>query len=165
MSALRSTDVAVRKSPRVSATVYPKGYKMVGNDGNMWVIIVDSRGVHRWNREKHDLSYVQKVKLSIDSMRLLMQEPDDYDNVEEIKAKLDKKIDSLEILAEDGDAETKEALNLYKKFKAETFRQGGKVAKAKNSINLYKQALKQTNNNQTKRLLEKKISELENQKV
>jgi hypothetical protein len=164
MSALRSTDVSVRKSPSVSATIYPKGYRMRGNDGNMWVIIIDSRGTHRWSKE-HELSFIDKTKLSIDGMRYIMQEPDDPEIIESIKYKLDKKINSLEILAEDGDEEAKQALNLYKKFKVETFRYGGKVAKVDKSISLYKKALQQTNNNQTKRLLEKKISELENQKI
>lgn len=44
----RSTDVALRKSPSVSARVYPEGTIMEGNDGNNWTITVDSNGVHRW---------------------------------------------------------------------------------------------------------------------
>lgn len=48
---MRSQDVAVRKSPSVSATVYPVGYRMVGNDGNMWQIVRDSRGVQRWQKQ------------------------------------------------------------------------------------------------------------------
>ena len=44
----RSTDIALRKSPSVSARVYPEGTIMEGNDGNNWTITVDSNGVHRW---------------------------------------------------------------------------------------------------------------------
>ena len=44
----RSTDVALRKSPSVSARVYPEGTIMEGNDGNNWTITIDSNGVHRW---------------------------------------------------------------------------------------------------------------------
>jgi hypothetical protein len=39
-----------RPSPSISATAYPRGFKMIGNDGNMWEIALDSRGVHRWKR-------------------------------------------------------------------------------------------------------------------
>lgn len=46
----RSTDRSLRPSPSISATVYPKGYRMRGNDGNLWEIIIDSRGVHRWQK-------------------------------------------------------------------------------------------------------------------
>jgi len=39
-----------RPSPSISATVYPVGYKMRGNDGNIWEISRDSRGVQRWKK-------------------------------------------------------------------------------------------------------------------
>lgn len=48
---MRSHDVSVRKSPSVSATAFPVGYRMVGNDGNMWQIVRDSRGVQRWQKQ------------------------------------------------------------------------------------------------------------------
>lgn len=51
-SILRSQDAAKRPSPSVSATIYPAGYELEGNDGNMWVISVASNGVHRWTRKK-----------------------------------------------------------------------------------------------------------------
>lgn len=50
-SIMRSHDVSVRKSPSVSATAFPVGYRMVGNDGNMWQIVRDSRGVQRWQKQ------------------------------------------------------------------------------------------------------------------
>ena len=50
-SIMRSHDVSVRKSPSVSATAFPVGYRMVGNDGNMWQIVSDSRGVQRWQKQ------------------------------------------------------------------------------------------------------------------
>ena len=46
----RSEDVSVRKSPSVSATAYQVGTKKIGNDGNLWVIVRDSRGVQRWQK-------------------------------------------------------------------------------------------------------------------
>ena len=44
----RSEDKEKRPSPSVSAKIFPKGYRMEGNDGNMWEISVASNGVHRW---------------------------------------------------------------------------------------------------------------------
>ncbi len=46
----RSTDASKRPSPSISATVYPEGYQMTGNDGNMWIIGVDNRDIHRWKK-------------------------------------------------------------------------------------------------------------------
>jgi hypothetical protein len=46
----RSDDVSVRKSPSVSATLYQVGTKKTGNDGNLWIIVRDSRGVQRWQK-------------------------------------------------------------------------------------------------------------------
>lgn len=51
---MRSTDPTKRPSPSVSATIYPAGYTMMGNDGNMWVIAEDSRGIHRWKKVTHE---------------------------------------------------------------------------------------------------------------
>lgn len=42
----------IRKGPTDSATKHPVGKKMRGNDGNMWVIINTSKGVHRWAKSK-----------------------------------------------------------------------------------------------------------------
>ena len=39
-----------RKGPSSSATKSSVGTKKKGNDGNMWEIALDSRGVHRWKR-------------------------------------------------------------------------------------------------------------------
>lgn len=49
---LRSTDKDKRPSPSISATIFPVGHIMEGNDGNMWQINEDSRGIHRWGRVK-----------------------------------------------------------------------------------------------------------------
>ena len=40
-----------RKGPSESATLFPKGTKRVGNDGNMWIITVTKKGVHRWSKD------------------------------------------------------------------------------------------------------------------
>ena len=49
-----------RKGPSESATLFPKGTKRVGNDGNMWIITVTKKGVHRWSKDNK----VSKVKMT-----------------------------------------------------------------------------------------------------
>lgn len=39
-----------RPSPTQSATLFKKGERKIGNDGNMWEIIVDKNGRHRWKK-------------------------------------------------------------------------------------------------------------------
>jgi hypothetical protein len=41
---------ATRKAPSASATLFKKGTMKKGNDGNKWSIVVDSRGVQRWQK-------------------------------------------------------------------------------------------------------------------
>ena len=41
---------ATRKAPSASATLFKKGTMKKGNDGNKWMIVVDSRGVQRWQK-------------------------------------------------------------------------------------------------------------------
>jgi hypothetical protein len=171
-SIVRSTDIAVRKSPSVSATVYPKGYKMQGNDGNMWVIIVDSRGVHRWQKDSGS-NVVSKVVISapkvkdtstkkindyIESLQIIME--DEEDGIEKVKTQVDEKIKSFEILAEDGDEEAKEALNLLLKFKKRVFMYGGEVEKRNRALGIYNEALEKANTNYHKQILMKRISKL-----
>lgn len=52
----------IRKGPTDSATKHPVGKKMRGNDGNMWVIINTSNGVHRWAKSKSSPRISQKRK-------------------------------------------------------------------------------------------------------
>jgi hypothetical protein len=39
-----------RKAPTASATLFKPGTTKTGNDGNKWAIVIDSRGVHRWQK-------------------------------------------------------------------------------------------------------------------
>lgn len=39
-----------RKGPTPSATLFKKGTTKLGNDGNMWIIMVDKNGRHRWKK-------------------------------------------------------------------------------------------------------------------
>lgn len=43
---------STRKAPTDSATLFKKGEVKKGNDGNKWMIVVDRRGVKRWQRTK-----------------------------------------------------------------------------------------------------------------
>jgi hypothetical protein len=180
----RSEDVAVRKSPSVSATAYPKGYRMRGNDGNMWVIIVDNRGVHRWQKERTETTelvvrekrpksksvaskkvyeddYLDKIKGTIEAMRILLVNADDSD-VDMIKNALEQKIKEIE---GENDKKAKEALNLLLKFKRETFRRGGEVSQQQKTIDIYKKALNKANSEYQKQILQNRISKLENKQI
>lgn len=39
-----------RKAPTASATLFKRGTVKTGNDGNKWTIVVDTRGVQRWQK-------------------------------------------------------------------------------------------------------------------
>ena len=50
MKTTKSTPKTMRPSPSVSATLYPEGKTMRGNDGNLWKIAKTKDGVKRWNK-------------------------------------------------------------------------------------------------------------------
>ena len=50
MKTTKSTPKTMRPSPSVSATLYPAGKTMRGNDGNLWKIAKTKDGVKRWNK-------------------------------------------------------------------------------------------------------------------
>jgi hypothetical protein len=39
-----------RPSPNFSATLFPRGTKKMGGDGNIWQVIIASNGVRRWQK-------------------------------------------------------------------------------------------------------------------
>lgn len=39
-----------RPSPNFSATLFPRGTKRRGGDGNVWQVIIASNGVRRWQK-------------------------------------------------------------------------------------------------------------------
>jgi hypothetical protein len=43
-------DTSLRPSPSQHASQTPIGTKMIGNDGNMWEVVADKNGTHRWVR-------------------------------------------------------------------------------------------------------------------
>ena len=52
----------VRQGPSESATLFGKGTTKLGNDGNMWTIVVTDSGVHRWSRVKNKTVKNKTVK-------------------------------------------------------------------------------------------------------
>ena len=44
------TKKKIRQGPTESATLFSEGTTKLGNDGNMWTIVVTDAGVHRWSR-------------------------------------------------------------------------------------------------------------------
>ena len=37
-----------RPSPTISATLFPSGHQLIGNDGRQWKVAINSGGIHRW---------------------------------------------------------------------------------------------------------------------
>ena len=54
----------LRKGPIESATTFNLGKKKLGNDGNMWIIIANASGVHRWKKISKTEKKVKKSKVS-----------------------------------------------------------------------------------------------------
>lgn len=59
------TKKKIRQGPIESATLYSEGTVKIGNDGNMWTIIVTDAGVHRWSRVKKQTSKPSKSNNTI----------------------------------------------------------------------------------------------------
>ena len=87
----RSHNKYERPSPSISATVYSEGYKMIGNDGNLWEIHIDSRGIHRWVKSHSHFAH---------------EKPSPEKEHEDIQ----EAIDLLKSLGDDADEEVKEAI-------------------------------------------------------
>ena len=77
---VRSHDASVRPSPSVSATIFPAGHHMTGNDGNTWEIREDSRGVHRWVKLKYeDGGGIAQVGTVVQKDNVMMERNDTID--------------------------------------------------------------------------------------
>jgi hypothetical protein len=48
-------DRGKRPSPKESATLFPSGYRLKGQDGNIWQIVIASNGVRRWQKVADDI--------------------------------------------------------------------------------------------------------------
>ena len=70
----------MRKGPSESATKFKVGTKMIGNDGNNWIIKKNKNGIQRWvkdNKRKSKRKTIKKVKsiksneLTIEKLRMM----------------------------------------------------------------------------------------------
>jgi hypothetical protein len=59
------TKKKIRQGPTESATLFSEGTTKLGNDGNMWIIIVTDSGVHRWSRINKQTSKPSKTNKTI----------------------------------------------------------------------------------------------------
>jgi len=66
-----------RKAPTASATLFKPGTTKTGNDGNKWAIVVDRRGVKRWQHTKKKQATTMKLRRrGHKSARVLAMEAD-----------------------------------------------------------------------------------------
>ena len=65
-----------RKAPTASATLFKRGTIKKGNDGNKWAIVVDRRGVKRWQHTKKKPTTTMKLRRRHKSARVLAMEAD-----------------------------------------------------------------------------------------
>ena len=67
----------MRKAPTASATLFKRGTIKTGNDGNKWAIVVDRRGVKRWQHTKKKPATTMKLRRrGHKSARVLAMESD-----------------------------------------------------------------------------------------
>jgi len=137
-SLARSTDPGVRPSPSISATVYPRGYKAMGNDGNMWEIIVDSRGTHRWKKmsgqvyqmvsdEPSEIELTQK-KLIAAAELLIEDDPSEREAIRDIfKKKLIELQKSADLHGDYGQQKYGKAAQMVRDFLRKMYKDGGRV--------------------------------------
>ena len=77
----------VRQGPTESATLFSEGATKLGNDGNMWTIVVTDAGVHRWSRIKNKTNKTVKNKT-----KTTLSEPVENENItQEALIKMTKK--------------------------------------------------------------------------
>jgi hypothetical protein len=80
----------VRQGPSESATLFSKGTTKLGNDGNMWTIVVTDSGVHRWSRVKKQTN--KTVKNKTVKNKTVLSEPLEKENIsQETLIKMTKK--------------------------------------------------------------------------
>lgn len=189
----RSEDVKLRKSPSISATVYPVGYKMIGNDGNMWQIARDSRGVQRWQKigfggydmpeqtpkkakapkpqvveEKNIIELPKEdgivtIKTKKAVAAMKMLVEDDPNMAEEIQTIVQDKLQSLRIF--DDDPDVLKAISIYEDFLKASLAYGGKIEKLQKKQELYERALTNSNSVLDRELMEKKLQNLNEEKT
>ena len=77
----------IRQGPTESATLFGEGTTRLGNDGNIWTIVVTESGVHRWSRVKN-----KTVKNKTVKNKTVLSEPLENKNIsQETLIKMTKK--------------------------------------------------------------------------
>ena len=77
----------IRQGPTESATLFGEGTTRLGNDGNIWTIVVTDSGVHRWSRVKN-----KTVKNKTVKNKTVLSEPLENKNIsQETLIKMTKK--------------------------------------------------------------------------
>ena len=69
-----------RKAPTASATLFKRGTIKKGNDGNKWAIVVDTRGIQRWQLKKKPTT-TMKLRRRHKSARVVAMKTDPADSV------------------------------------------------------------------------------------
>lgn len=118
-------DRGERPSPKESATLYPVGHRMRGQDGNVYIVSADSRGVQRWKKtygattQQEPAKEAEKITIekAIKYMDALLKETEKKE-VKEVKV-VDKKqlinqikndINSFRPDGQDGDVSSSEKM-------------------------------------------------------
>ncbi len=141
--------------PKHSAFLYPKGHKLIGQDGDIWCVIIDNRGINRWEKVKNPKKNLERLKYSIQAMKFLLnEEPDEVDNINII---LENRIENLVNV---GDDDSKEALHIYRQFKDEVFAMGGRIKDLNRQLKIYEEAYKKN----PQEVLKNKINKIKKQK-
>lgn len=79
----------VRQGPAESATLFSEGTNKLGNDGNMWIIVVTDAGVHWWSRVKKQNGPKNKLNKTVKNKTALRESVEDIS--QEALIKLTKK--------------------------------------------------------------------------
>ena len=82
----------IRQGPTESATLFGEGTTRLGNDGNIWTIVVTESGVHRWSRVKNKTVKNKTVKNKTVKNKTVLSEPLENKNIsQETLIKMTKK--------------------------------------------------------------------------
>lgn len=88
------TKKKIRQGPTESATLFGEGTTKLGNDGNMWIIVVTDAGVHRWsriNKQTNKSSKSSKPNKTIKNKTTLSDSVEDSNVSQEALVKMTKK--------------------------------------------------------------------------
>jgi hypothetical protein len=85
------TKKKIRQGPTESATLFNEGTTKLGNDGNMWIIVVTDAGVHRWSRINKKTNKTSKPNKTIKNKTSFYEPVNDNNVSQEALIKMTKK--------------------------------------------------------------------------